>query len=459
MGTSAVMSIENSDEKARRGLQPLLIAKTSIVRKLGIEWEINAITCDGKLNPKGFEIASELGSLFQGEYASSNLELGSTPLPFKKNVFSEIRGQLLRLTKIISDSYQNHYLSVGINPSLRWEDLEDESFLNPSKQRYLELIQQWQKEHNGGICFQLPDHPERRLKTPHPIGSLTSCQYHMGVLKQEIPQSLNVSYILNAVCLAPFVSGGRWMGIDAGVSDLRYFIWRSLFPGRTGVSLRKSWVHDLEEYLEALLGHRTYQITLDEIDGLQGEIQSLSAHAGTLWPDSRLKWFVELDEALSYTIESRHQGASTLADNLSGMAFWIGLMLYFTNRFEPEELINNFGEFEFVEENSRQVALNGLDAEIYWFGEKRKIQNLILDELLTQAEEGLESRGISHEEISKVLNPLDRGVRKKITQGSWIKAGAERLLGRNYDPRTVDQILMKEMVHRNDEPTSCWEPI
>ncbi len=429
---------------------------TKFKRKIGAELE-TFLRKGGKLVDASHFIASH--PKHQGELRKQQVEFGASPIELGGRCFSDMLRQEERFYQLIRDDGYSPYPAAVYSDRLENLSRAEVSSYSP---RYLEFWGVYPSRVKGAKVF------GKEVKTIAPLFGQSSHQYHLGVTPEEIPHALNVGYAVSAPALAPFVSGGRFDGMDRGYACVRPEIWRRLFPGRTGVSARGSWVSSLKEHLELINGFSDWvnpEVShADKIEGDQGLLQKLrdfNLKASTLWPDVRLKWFIVDDEEVQYTIEARHQGASTLLDNVSGLAFWTGLMRYFMENFEQEEFTEKFGEHRFVEENFMSVAKSGFDAKILWIGKEAQVRvsvkELLLNELIPCAKTGLESSGVSPEEIKYFLDPVTRTVETGRTLGSWVKRTAKQHSKKGA--LRIDQILMESFQENFDTglPIYQWD--
>jgi hypothetical protein len=446
------MPATNTDDSVRTIIEASSLYQFQ--RKSGVELEV-VLTDDEGIPVPSSDVINRNG--WEHELRDSNIELGTIAEILCSDVLSRTELQIDCFFKAIQSM---EIQSVRLHPYSgaclrdRKSDLSVE-IISSNKPRYTELWNTWKAENPDGVFFL-----GEKFESIGVLSSFCATQFHLSVKPDEVARALNFASAIAAPALAPFVSGGRLFGQDRGVSCVRPYVWRGLFRGRTGVSLRNEWATSLEEHLRYLGGFPQYLTTNNgnklKGAGLAKKLKDYGLLTGTLWPDVRLKWFV-VDEQIQFTIEARHQGASTIRDNMAGFSFWIGLMINLMNRFDNEEFCSKFGSHHLVESNFMAVAKDGLEADIMWFGEPRKIRQLIENELLDRAKEGLVSCGIDPDEAERYLNPIAGTIQKNQTLAEWIRTGAQSLEKRGLNSLQVDELLMKKILQNGAFPVCEWE--
>lgn len=390
----------------------------------------------------------------QGEYRKSQVEWGSNPSQIGPGAFVKM---LQAQRDFFNQISRYEYFPYPTNVFTDRARILGESDVSDSSPRYGELSSIWKKANPNGLSVL-----GRKVEDSFSLLSYSSIQFHLAVKPEEVPHALNVAYALAAPSLAPFCSGGRFLGGDTGMACVRPFVWRGLFPGRTGVSLRNSWASKIEEHL-AHIKSFPYWLNPETSDGHKGDgneeglsfkLKDFNLLASTLWPDVRLKWFVVEGEKIDLTIEARHQGASSLLDNVAGQAFWTGLMTYFMNKYSQDEFTAQFGEHYLCEENFMKVAKDGENAKIRWMGEDVLVRDLILKKLLPFAEEGLSFYEITDSEAKYFLEIVEKNLTIQNLSG-WVREVASRFQEKGAD--AIDNILQISVIENISSGSPVYE--
>jgi hypothetical protein len=109
--------------------------------------------------------------------------------------------------------------------------------------------------------------------------------------------------------------------------------------------------------------------------------------------------------------------------------------------------------FELAKANFYNAAQKGLDAQLHWLDSKRyNVSELLIERLLPQAAEGLQSVGIGHDESTTYLEIL----RKRITSGQtgavWQRNFANRC---SFDMEKLTRCYLAQQ--ETHLPVHQWE--
>jgi hypothetical protein len=171
----------------------------------------------------------------------------------------------------------------------------------------------------------------------------------------------------------------------------------------------------LEPFLENI---KEYDILLPlALEEKLEKFPHLKLHNGSIWRWNRALVGEDEDGVIHFRIEHRVMPSGpTLKDMLANALFFYGLEHIFALKFEAKEPLETFEE---VKSNFYKAAKYGLDTRIVYKGQKRLINEVILDELLTLAKEGLEALEIDEKDIKEYLGIIERRVESKQNGASW----------------------------------------
>ncbi|MFB6372837.1 MAG: hypothetical protein ABEN55_06930, partial [Bradymonadaceae bacterium] len=237
--------------------------------------------------------------------------------------------------------------------------------------------------------------------------------------------------VLAAATHSPMLFGKRlWhetrialfqQSVDTRTTDLHH---RELEPR---VTFGSQWIEDsvLEIFREdiarfrLLFGIDVDEDPMEELDaGRIPSLQALCLHNGTVY-----RWNLAcygISEGKPHLrIENRvFPSGPTPVDEVANAAFWFGLMSGLVAE-HPE--VRNDMEFATAKNNFFSAAREGLSAPLAWFdGHTRPAGELIQQELLPLAYDGLESSGIDSDDIERYLGIIVERVESQQTGSQWM---------------------------------------
>ena len=402
--------------------------------------------------------------LLSPELAQFNVELNVPPQHLGDSVLADFSHSLDRLWQ----QCQQHasqldcdILGIGILPTLRDEHLTLENM--STLDRYRALNEQVLRLRNGKpIPLNIVGH--QHLQSEHMDVMLeaaaTSLQIHI-----QVPQHLAVRYYNAAIALsapmvavsanAPFMFGKR-LWEETRIPVFEQSVPTGGFDGaahgpvqRVGFGMGYAR-ESLFECFSENLAH--YPIMLPvEYEAAAEKLQYLRLHNGTIWRWNRPLIGFDSDGTPHMRIEHRvcSSGAS-MQDNIANIAFFYGLVHFYATIAEPVENDLNFAQSR---DNFYNAAQHGIDTQVQWTDQQRiKLQKLVLDQLLVEAETGLHKLGIDEKDIRHNLRIIEKRTLNGQTGSQWQKQFAEL---HQYDM----QKLTKQYLHnqRSNVPVHCWD--
>ena len=415
------------------------------------------------------------------ELAQFNLETNLTPLEFVGNCLSELEKEnaegLEKIRHVLKD-FNAEVVLTGILPTLRKFDLDMKN-LTP-KPRYLALMESI-KEHSlrGEEHFELRldgiDELHIRHDSPLLEACNTSFQVHLQVAPKDFVKMYNISQMLAAPMISiaansPMVFGRRlW-------HETRIALFQQSLDTRTShehlrersprVSFGKDWLHEsiLEIYKEDIARFRVLLGDVIEEDSLElvakkitPKLRALQIHNSTVYRWNRPCYGISPNGKPHLRIENRVLPAGpSVVDSTANAAFWLGLMIGFANKYDD---VRKVISFEDIRDNFDKAAKFGFDTKYTWFHDKKvSPRELILEQLLPIAREGLESRGVDEADISKYLGIIEQRAKHHMTGARWQLRAFTKLV----KEVTVDEAVttMTSAIVKNQwqqKPVHTWE--
>jgi len=481
----------NSDDAERRAFMKALLGEVrameamleagmfeSGVRRIGAEQEMFLIdkafgpsltamqVLDGLTDPR---FTHELG-LFNLEANLSPLELGGDCLRRLETETDEV----LAIGREAAAGIGADIALVGILPTLSLEHLGLEAMV--PKARYFALNDALRRLR--GSSFQFAIKGIDQLNFQHDNLMLEACntsfQVHFQVGAEEFASLYNVAQVVTGPLLAACVNSPILLGkrlwhesriavfensIDARSEALAA---RGLKPR---VHFGDHWIDHsvIEIFKEDIARFRVILTTECEEDPLgmvlRGEVPKLNAlrlHNGTVYRWNRACYGISDNGQPHLRIENRViPSGPTVLDEVANAAFFFGMMSRLSHSIDDIREHFNFGD---IKSNFLSAAREGLRAQQIWFDERQMpAQQLILEELLPLAEQGLDEAGIESADIERYLGVIEQRVSSRRTGARWQLDSLERMQGQGSMHERL-RALVKSMVDQQKaaRPVADW---
>jgi CBS domain-containing protein len=184
------------------------------------------------------------------------------------------------------------------------------------------------------------------------------------------------------------------------------------------------------------------------------DLRAIRLHNGTTYTWNRLCYGPGKSPHLR--IECRYLPAGPSAvDEIANFVFWVGLMYS-----KPEnwsEMIKDIN-FRSVKSNFIKAARNGIESVFNWQGKRISAKELILDELLPMAEEGLSKLGINTDDTKKYLSIIEKRVSNDQTGSQWT-VDSYRKLSKKHGHSIAKQEIVAQMIEyqKQNIPVHDWD--
>lgn len=452
----------------------------SDITRIGAEQELFLVDQSFQPAPVAIELLDLLkDDHYTTELAKFNLEINLDPQVFENRCFSVLEKQTVDLFNQIRQKGREigvHPILVGILPTIRKADLELEN-LTP-KPRYLALNRILNSIRGQEYEFYIRGVDE--LCVRHDSMMVESCnasfQVHLQVKAEEFPQRYNIAQALAAPVMAvsgnsPLLFGRRlW-------SETRIAVFRQSVDTRassqflrersTRVTFGSQWVknsitelykEDISRFRPLIGGELDEDAMAVVLSGDIPKLKALKLHNGTVYRWNRACYGIS-DGKPHLRIENRvFPSGPTVVDEVANAAFWLGLMEGMPRHF-PD--ISQLMNFEDAKQNFYTAARLGMLSQFTWLnGRVVPSQQLILDDLLPIAREGLSSRGVASEDISRYMDIIEDRARTGKTGSSWLLRSFSHLkVGTSGSQGEQLNALTSGIISRQKEgiPVSKWE--
>ena len=397
-----------------------------------------------KPTPKNIQVLNRLKEhrWATTEIARFNVECNLSPQEFTGNALRLMETEnRYQLDEVMKSAKRSDALVVltGILPTLRKFDLSLDN-LTP-KPRYAALIEaiKAQSKSSKGFELRLAGIDELFISHDSPLMEAcnTSFQIHLQVTPDTFAPLYNIAQAITGPVLAiaansPLVFGKRlW-------HESRIALFQQALDVRTTqdhmrqpeprVSFGTDWLNQsiMEIYKEdiarfrVLLGAEVEENSLETVSRREiPKLKALQVHNGTVYRWNRPCYGISDNGMPHLRIENRVIPAGpTVLDQTANAAFWLGTMIGMANRYKD---IREHMSFADAKDNFVKAAQFGIDTQFTWFNNKKvSCCELILDELLPCAEEGLQSRGIDQGDIDRYLGVIRERARAHQNGARWL---------------------------------------
>jgi CBS domain-containing protein len=302
----------------------------------------------------------------------------------------------------------------------------------------------------------------------------TSFQVHFQVSPENFAKNYNIAQTITAPLLAAAVNSpvllGKRLWHETRIAVFEYSIdsRSNLFQERglkPRVHFGDRWLEEsvTEIFKEDIARFRIVLTTETEEDPLgmieRGEVPKLNAlrlHNGTVYRWNRPCYGVN-DNVPHLRIENRViPSGPTILDEVANAAFFYGMMAGLTEHVKDVRELMSFGE---VKANFLAAAREGIRAQMNWFNDTHlPAKQLVLEQLIPLAREGLQEEGIDNDDIDRYLGILHDRVTMRRTGARW---ALESLEGMDSTSTTDQRMrcLVASMVEQQSsgKPISEWE--
>lgn len=410
------------------------------IRRIGAEQEMFLVDSGMGPAPLATEILETLNEPFlTTELARFNLEANLEPRVFGEHCLREMEEELsycVERTREGARKFGANVLLCGTLPTLSKEDLAI-SNMTP-KPRYHELNRIMCNLRRGAFHVVIKGVDE--LEMEHDNVMLEACntsfQIHFQVRPEEFAKLYNLAQAVTAPVLAaavnsPVLLGQRlWQETRVALFqrslDTRSFA-EHVRGHRPRVHFGDRWVSEsvLEIFREDIARFRLLIAGTRDEDPMsvleRGDVPKLSAlrlHAGTIYRWNRACYGIS-DGKPHLRIENRVLPAGpSIRDEIANAAFFFGLMATYA---DEHPRIHEEMAFDDAKGNFFAAARHGLQAQFTWLGGKTwTAADLILNDLLPQAREGLKIAGINQKDSDTYLEVIESRVRAQRTGSRWV---------------------------------------
>ncbi|CAM2009075.1 CBS domain-containing protein [Acanthopleuribacter pedis] len=444
--------------------------------RIGYEQEVSLVHHDFRIAPLAELLLRRLDNpQFVHEFGLFNLELNGEPVELKSDALTTICEDLQNHLNLLDQTAATvgcMPILTGILPTIQKRDLQMHN-MTPLP-RYQEIDQNLRRL-RGGRDFQVTLTGEDELNIRHGCSLLeaatTSFQLHYQINPSDFADQYNFAQLIAAPLLAvsansPLLFGARlWhetrIGLFRSSIDTRHQV-GPLRERPPRVKFGNDWAGDspLDLFWEDLIDHRFIVTTTDDYSEKASPdhpptLPAFQLLTGTVYRWNRVCYGVT-DKKPHLRIENRILPAGpTLADQTANAAFWWGMMAGLTDRYRdlPHRM-----RFDKARANFYNAAKTGITTPIKWLdGKIYPAHELVLDELLPMAHNGLERHGIDKTVRHTLLEPLVKRCERITNGATWMRRSFANFLEKSNSVEARHRLTCAMHERRmSGEPVSDW---
>lgn len=405
--------------------------------RIGAEQEVCIVTENFKPADNSIELLNAIQHpQFTTELAKYNIEINLLPQILQPGCFAAMENDLLEKYHLAAGHAANNNTKLvlaGILPTISRNEISLD-YLTPLE-RYHMLSKKLRDLRGRQFDLYLKGVDELHIRHDSIMFEAcnTSFQTHLQIPPAEFVPAYNWALAISAPVLAiasnsPLLLGKElWSEIRIALFqqsiDTRHSI-DEIREQRPRVTFGKDWIYNsiTEIYKEDITRFEVLinaDIEENALDCLaQNNTPNLSAlrlHNGTIYRWNRMCYGITENKP-HMRIECRYIPAGpTIKDEIANAAFWVGLM-----KARPENVKKIWEHFDFkdVKSNFFKSARSGIESVFIWMGKQISAKDLIKNELLPLAHEGLKNCGFSNEEIYVYLGIIEKRL-ETATGSQW----------------------------------------
>jgi len=483
---------QSSDEQTRRAFMKALLNEVRAledmlaagmfeggIRRIGAEQEMFLV--DGASRPAmtAMKILERIDDpRFTHELGLFNLEANLSPLELGGDCLRQLEkeaDEVYRIAREKAAEADSRIALVGILPTLTREHLTLEAMVPTA--RYFALNEALLRLRGSNFSFSIKgidqlhfNHDNLMLEACN-----TSFQVHFQVGAEEFAPLYNIAQAVTGPLLASCVNSpillGKRLWHESRIAVFEHSIdARSEAHAARGhkprVHFGDHWIDEsvIEIFQEDIARFRVVLTTEFEEDPIgmvkRGEVPRLRAlclHNGTVYRWNRACYGISDNGKPHLRIENRViPSGPTILDEVANAAFFFGMMSKLSRSIGDIREHLNFAD---AKSNFLAAAREGLRAQQVWFeGRQMTAQELILDELLPLAREGLAEAGIDEGDIERYMGVIQQRVEMRRTGARWQLESLEGMKDKGSENERL-RALTSSMIDQAESgrPVGEWE--
>jgi len=451
----------------------------SDIRRIGAEQEVFLVENNWSPAMLGDTIIKLTNDLhYTSELGKFNLEMNLDPHIFENDCLSQMEVQLNKLIKKLNQIAGKHdakVLLTGILPTLRKSHIDVKNMTPNPRYKELDLAMQ---QLRGGKPINFRIHGLEELHIQHESIMVEACntsfQVHFQVSPSNFAHWYNIAQTAAAPILAAAVNSPLLFGktlwnetrialfqqaVDTHVPGVhhRHIPSRVRFGDKwIENSVTEIFQEDVARY-PMLLEQKFDEDPFEKIKaGEAPNLQALQLHNGTVYRWNRACYGISSGRP-HLRIENRVlPSGPSVVDEIANATFWFGVMKGMAEKYSD---ISKVMAFDDVRSNFNSATRLGLNAQFLWTDKKmHPADQLILNDLLPLANQGLQDARIDSKDIDKYLGIIEKRVGNRQTGAQWILNSYSKL--KNKGTQTEQLTAITAAIYKNqqtNDPVHSWK--
>ncbi len=362
------------------------------------------------------------------ELSRFNMEINGEPRPFAGGALRAMHAEMNETWQACQQAAHAEgliLLLIGTLPTIRESDL---GLKNISRMNRYYALNERIFEERAGEPLHIHIAGNEVLDTHHNDCMLeagtTSFQLHLALPQKTFADHYNASQLLSAPLIAACANSPFLFHRDLW-SETRVPLFEQAVETSDGsdrhrlrVLFGSQWLSSAGEIFEENLQKFKPLLPL-LLEELEDSLPHLRLHNGTIWCWNRIIPGFVPGEAPRLRIEHRIMPAGpSLVDMVANAALYFGAVTAYANRMPQIVQAFAFGD---CENNFYHAAKDGLNARLAWPGALAPLDvvQLLLQEILPAAEQGLAAHGIPHEESDYYLGIIRQRLYDRQNGTEW----------------------------------------
>ncbi len=483
---------QSSDENTRRAFMKALLDEVraledmhsahmfeSGIRRIGAEQEMFLVDRAARPALTAMQVLDQTDDpRFTHELGQFNLEANLSPLELGGDCLSRMEAEAREVCDLAAEAaakVDSRIALVGILPTLTRDHLTLDAMVPTA--RYFALNEALLKLRGSDFQVDIKGIDQLNFKLNNLMleACNTSFQVHFQVDADEFAPLYNIAQAVTGPLMASCVNSpillGKRLWHESRIAVFEHSIdARSEAHAARGhkprVHFGDHWIDEsvIEIFKEDIARFRVILTTEFEDDPIgkvsRGEVPKLNAlrlHNGTVYRWNRACYGISDNGKPHLRIENRViPSGPTVLDEVANAAFFFGMMAGLARR-TPD--IREKLQFADVKANFLAAAREGLRAQQIWFDDQQvTAQELLLDNLLPLAREGLAESGIDEEDIERYIGTVEKRVERRRTGARWLLESLDRMKDQ-ASPHECLRALTSSMIEQQQggNPIADWE--
>lgn len=482
---------QTADEQTRRAFMKALLEEVraledmldagmieSGIRRIGAEQEMFLVDQASRPALTAMQILEKIEDpRFTHELGLFNMEANLSPLELGGDCLRRLEkeaDEVLAIARRKAADVGSRVALVGILPTLTREHMSLDAMVPTA--RYFALNEALLRLRGSNFQFAIKGIDQ--LSFNHDNLMLEACntsfQVHFQVGAEEFAHLYNIAQAVTGPLLASCVNSpillGKRLWHETRIAVFEHSIdARSEAHAARGhkprVHFGDHWIDEsvIEIFKEDIARFRVVLTTEFEEDPIgmvaRGEVPRLRAlclHNGTVYRWNRACYGISDNGKPHLRIENRViPSGPTVLDEVANAAFFFGMMSRLSHTVDDIREHLNFSD---AKSNFLAAAREGLRAQQVWFDNQQvTAQELIIDELLPMAREGLFEAGIDERDIDRYLGVIRARVDNRRTGARWQLESLENMREQGNEHERL-RALVSSMVEQSEsgKPVSDW---